>query len=125
MSERGITAETDPSSLSLAPPPHHHSGDAREVHDMATLLGYGADGICPYVAYEALIKMNHEGHVKARAQMNFTDDELIFKYRKALAKGILKVMSKMGISTLQSYKGAQVRWIGVAGQERRDSRTAL
>lgn len=83
-------------------------GDAREVHDMATLLGFGADGICPYVAYEALFKMNADGQVRARANQEFTDDELVYSYRKALAKGILKVMSKMGISTLQSYKGAQV-----------------
>ncbi len=66
-------------------------GDAREVHDMATLLGYGADGICPYVAYEALTKMNADGHVRARAQVEFKDEELIYSYRKALAKGILKV----------------------------------
>ena len=51
-------------------------GDAREVHDMATLLGYGADGICPYVAYEALTKMNAEGHVRARAQVEFRDEEV-------------------------------------------------
>ena len=57
-------------------------GDAREVHDMATLLGYGADGICPYVAYEALFKMNVEGQIMARAQEEFEDDELVYQYRK-------------------------------------------
>mmetsp|Transcript_14199 Transcript_14199/g.20992 ORF Transcript_14199/g.20992 Transcript_14199/m.20992 type:complete len:1591 (-) Transcript_14199:142-4914(-) len=84
------------------------AGDAKEVADFATLFGYGCDGVCPYVAFEVLCKMNSDGMVEARAKQQFTDDELISNYRKAAAKGLLKVMSKMGISTLQSYKGAQV-----------------
>ncbi len=84
------------------------AGDAKEIHDFATLTGYGCDGICPYVAYEALCKMNGDGLVEAKSGNTFTDDEVMNNYRKAAAKGILKVMSKMGISTLQSYKGAQV-----------------
>jgi glutamate synthase (NADPH/NADH) len=83
-------------------------GDAKEVHDYATLFGYGCDGVCPYVAYEAICKMNSDGLVEATTKREFTDDELMANYRKAAAKGLLKVMSKMGISTLQSYKGAQV-----------------
>ena len=83
-------------------------GDAKEVHDYATLFGYGCDGVCPYVAYEAICKMNNDGLVEATTKREFTDDELMANYRKAAAKGLLKVMSKMGISTLQSYKGAQV-----------------
>lgn len=83
-------------------------GDAKEVHDYATLFGYGCDGVCPYIAYEALCKMNSEGLVEAKAKREFTDEEIIGNYRNAAAKGLLKVMSKMGISTLQSYKGAQV-----------------
>lgn len=83
-------------------------GDGREVHDFSTLLGFGADGVCPYLAYEALSRMNHEGIITSRSNQVFTDDELFYSYGKAAAKGILKVMSKMGISTLQSYKGAQV-----------------
>eukprot|EP00638_Chattonella_subsalsa_P008868 CAMPEP_0117759806 /NCGR_PEP_ID=MMETSP0947-20121206/16227_1 /TAXON_ID=44440 /ORGANISM="Chattonella subsalsa, Strain CCMP2191" /LENGTH=1564 /DNA_ID=CAMNT_0005580323 /DNA_START=121 /DNA_END=4815 /DNA_ORIENTATION=+ len=83
-------------------------GDAREVHDFATLLGFGADGISPYVAYEALLKMNADGLIAAKCKTEIDDADLIKSYRKAAAKGILKVMSKMGISTLQSYKGAQV-----------------
>lgn len=75
---------------------------------------YGADGICPYVAYEAITKMNNEGLVSAKAKEDYTDADLYKAYRKSIAKGILKVMSKMGISTLQSYKGAQVRPHGVA-----------
>ncbi|KAI2496424.1 hypothetical protein MHU86_18103 [Fragilaria crotonensis] len=79
-------------------------GDAKEVHDYATLFGYGCDGVCPYVAYEAICKMNSDGLVEATTKREFTDDELMANYRKAAAKGLLKVMSKMGISTLQSYK---------------------
>ncbi len=84
------------------------AGDAREVHDMATLLGFGADGICPWVGYEAIAKMDHDGLMEAKAKQKFSELELFQTYRKSLSKGILKVMSKMGISTLQSYKGAQV-----------------
>jgi len=84
------------------------AGDAREVHDFASLLGFGADGICPYVAYEALLKMNRDGLIEAKVRQAVEDEQLVTSYRKAAAKGILKVMSKMGISTLQSYKGAQV-----------------
>jgi glutamate synthase (NADPH/NADH) len=83
-------------------------GDAKEVHDYATLFGYGCDGVCPYMAYEAICKMNDDGLVEAKAKQPFTDDECMANYRNAAAKGLLKVMSKMGISTLQSYKGAQV-----------------
>lgn len=83
-------------------------GDGREVHDFCTLLGFGVDGICPYLAYEVLANMNNSGDVAARSGTTFSNEELFYKYRKAAAKGVLKVMSKMGISTLQSYKGAQV-----------------
>lgn len=64
--------------------------------------------MCPYMAYEALCKMNHDGIIEAKAKASMTDEEVMTNYRKAVAKGLLKVMSKMGISTLQSYKGAQV-----------------
>lgn len=70
---------------------------------------YGADGVAPYMAYEAIAKMNAEGLVSAKAKEDYSDADLFKEYRKSVAKGILKVMSKMGISTLQSYKGAQVR----------------
>ena len=83
-------------------------GDAKEVHDYATVFGYGCDGVCPYMAYESLCKMNEEGLVEAIAKEELSNDTLIKNYRQAAAKGIMKVMSKMGISTLQSYKGAQV-----------------
>ena len=64
--------------------------------------------MCPYLAYEALARMNNSGAIFARSSQGFADEELFYAYRKAAAKGLLKVMSKMGISTLQSYKGAQV-----------------
>lgn len=84
------------------------AGDAKEVHDFATIFGFGCDGVCPYMAYEAICKMNEEGMVEAKAKEEFTNEEVMQNYRKAAAKGLLKVMSKMGISTLQSYKAAQV-----------------
>jgi glutamate synthase (NADH) len=83
-------------------------GDAREVHDFCTLLGFGVDGVCPYLAYEAIAKLNADGIISSRSAREFKNEELFYAYRKSAAKGILKVMSKMGISTLQSYKGAQV-----------------
>ena len=80
------------------------TAEAREVHHMCVLVGYGADAICPYLAIECIVKMNREGLI--RKQM--TDQQLIDNYRHSCDGGILKVMSKMGISTLQSYKGAQI-----------------
>jgi len=84
------------------------AGDCKEVHDYATIFGFGCDGVCPYMAYEALCKMNADGLVEAKSKQEYSDDEIMTNYRKAVGKGLLKVMSKMGISTLQSYKGAQV-----------------
>lgn len=69
------------------------SGEPRETHHMALLIGYGAEAINPYLAYETVRELN---------------EKAISNYRKALYKGILKIISKMGISTLQSYRGAQI-----------------
>ena len=80
------------------------TGEAREVHHMCVLVGYGADGICPYLAIECILKMNREGLIRKQV----ADDQLIENYKHSCDGGILKVMSKMGISTLQSYKGAQI-----------------
>ncbi len=77
------------------------SGEAREVQHHCLLIGYGADGINPYLAFEALEVARTEGIIDA-------DTEIVDCYRKGVAKGMLKVMAKMGISTLQSYKGAQI-----------------
>lgn len=80
------------------------SGEAREVHHMCVLVGYGADAICPWLAMEAMMKVGREGLLK----VDLSEKELVDNWRHAVDGGILKVMSKMGISTLQSYKGAQI-----------------
>jgi glutamate synthase (ferredoxin) len=79
------------------------SGDAREVHHCALLLGYGAGAVNPYLAFETL-----EDMIRQRLLVGISQEKAVKNYIKALNKGILKVMSKMGISTLQSYCGAQV-----------------
>ena len=79
------------------------SGDAREVHHCALLLGYGAGVVNPYLAFETLADLIEEGHLPGVSY-----DTAVTNYIHALNKGILKVMSKMGISTLQSYCGAQI-----------------
>ena len=81
------------------------SAEAREVHHFCLLIGYGADGVNPYLAYEALCQARRDGMLDDK----FADDyETMDAYRAGIAKGILKVMARMGISTLQSYKGAQI-----------------
>ena len=79
------------------------SGDAREVHHCALLLGYGAGAVNPYLAFETLDDM-----IRQRLLVGVTHEQAVVNYIHALNKGILKVMSKMGISTLQSYCGAQI-----------------
>ncbi|ANB14084.1 glutamate synthase (NADH) [Sugiyamaella lignohabitans] len=80
------------------------TAEAREVHHICVLVGYGADAINPYLAMECLLKMNREGLLKS----NLPDEKVIANYKYSIDGGILKVMSKMGISTLASYKGAQI-----------------
>ena len=80
------------------------SAEAREVHHMCVLVGYGADAINPYLAMECILKMNREGLIRKQ----LSDEKVIANYKLSCDGGILKVMSKMGISTLQSYKGAQI-----------------
>ncbi|MCO5565903.1 hypothetical protein L7F22_019578 [Adiantum nelumboides] len=80
------------------------SAEAREIHHMCVLVGYGADAICPWLSLEAMLKVSREGLLK----VDMSDEKLIANWRKSIDGGILKVMSKMGISTLQSYKGAQI-----------------
>jgi glutamate synthase (NADPH/NADH) large chain len=82
------------------------SGEAREVHHHCLLIGFGADAINPYLAFEALWQSKRENLLVADGID--TDDDIVTAYRKGVAKGMLKVMAKMGISTLQSYKGAQI-----------------
>jgi len=82
------------------------TGEAREVHHHCLLVGYGADAINPYLAFEALWQARRDGLVDESVYHD--DDEIVVGYRRAVAKGMLKVMARMGISTLQSYKGAQI-----------------
>ncbi len=81
------------------------SGEAREVHDFCMLVGYGADAINPYLAFEACWQMARDGVIPAD---KFDDDKIIEQFVKSLGQGMRKVMAKMGISTLASYKGAQI-----------------
>ncbi|KAH6661667.1 glutamate synthase [Verticillium dahliae] len=120
LSDRATSAERVPVSALLASGMvHHHlvsnkwrahaaivleTAEAREVHHMCVLLGYGADAINPYLAMECILKLNREKLIKKK----LTDDTLIHNYKHSCDGGILKVMSKMGISTLASYKGAQI-----------------
>ena len=122
LSDRGINKNQVPiSSLMACGIVHHHlikktlrtqigivleSGEAREVHHHCLLIGYGADAINPYLAFESLWYAHDQGYTD---KLKFSNDKTLVKaYRKGVAKGILKVIGKMGISTLQSYKGAQI-----------------
>ena len=88
------------------------TGEAREVHHHCLLIGYGADAINPYMAFESLWQARQDGLLD---QISF--NEMVKAYKKGVAKGILKVMAKMGISTLQSYKGAQIfEAVGLANE---------
>ena len=118
LSDRGHDAEAAPiPSLLAVSAVHHHliregtrtrcsliveSGEPREVHHFALLMGYGASAINPYLAFETVHEQVKEGSIPGPAP----DAEK--KYLKAVVKGLVKVISKMGISTLQSYHGAQV-----------------
>ncbi len=120
LSDRGVDATHAPiPSLLACAGLHHHlvregmrtraglvieCGDAREVHHFALLLGYGAGSINPYVAFETLDDMINQGLIKPEID----HAEAVYRYRKAIKKGVVKVMSKMGISTIQSYRGAQI-----------------
>jgi glutamate synthase (NADPH/NADH) large chain len=78
------------------------TGEAREVHHFCTLAGYGAEAVNPYLAFETLEQ------IRQREGIQLTAKDVKKNYIKAVGKGILKVMSKMGISTYQSYCGAQI-----------------
>ncbi|WVR04780.1 hypothetical protein IAU60_001792 [Kwoniella sp. DSM 27419] len=80
------------------------TGEAREVHHMCVLVGYGADAVCPWLIMEMIHKVAREGLAKDGQ----TAEKLVENYMKAMAEGMLKVLSKMGVSTLASYKGAQL-----------------
>ena len=105
-------------SLLLTGAVHHHlirektrtrvgliveSGDARECHHMALLAGYGAAAICPYLAIETVRELAVQGELG-----DITPDKAESNLIKALGKGVLKIMSKMGVSTIASYTGSQI-----------------
>ncbi|MGD9931354.1 MAG: glutamate synthase large subunit [Mangrovibacterium sp.] len=118
LSDRGVDAETAPfPSLLAVSAVHHHliekkkrmqvgiiveTAEAREVNHFALLLGYGASVINPYMAYAAIDYLVKEGKIELEYK------EARKNYIKAIDKGLLKIMSKMGISTLRSYHGAQM-----------------
>ena len=83
------------------------TGEAREVHHHCLLIGYGADAVNPYLAFESLWYARRSGLFSDEEHVR-SDADVVAAYRKGVAKGILKVLAKMGISTLQSYKGAQI-----------------
>ena len=80
------------------------SAEPREVHHFAVLAGYGAEAINPYLAFETIAEMHANGYFPKEVE----EKEIIQRYIKSIDKGLLKVMSKMGISTYQSYCGAQI-----------------
>ncbi|GHD11525.1 glutamate synthase large subunit [Tianweitania populi] len=80
------------------------TGEPREVHHFACLAGYGAEAINPYLAFDTLTDMHKRGEFPPEVDAS----EIVYRYIKSVGKGLLKVMSKMGISTYQSYCGAQI-----------------
>ncbi len=119
LSDRGVSREMAPIPALLATAGlHHHlirretrtqcaivveSGEPREVHHFALLIGYGATAVNPYMAYETIYDMIAQGLVT-----DIVYEKAKYNYIKAASKGVIKVCSKMGISTLQSYCGAQI-----------------
>jgi glutamate synthase domain-containing protein 2/glutamate synthase domain-containing protein 1/glutamate synthase domain-containing protein 3 len=120
LSDRGVDREHCPIPALLAVSAvHHHliregtrtyvalvveSGEPREVHHFCLLVGYGASAVNPYLAFETLADMKRQGLLPD----DLTVEEAHRRFFKAISKGILKTMAKMGISTIQSYRGAQI-----------------
>ncbi|HKN93074.1 MAG TPA: glutamate synthase large subunit, partial [Thermoleophilaceae bacterium] len=120
LSDRAAGAERAPIPALLAVAGvHHHlvregtrlraglvveSGEPREVHHIACLLGYGASAVCPYLAFETLFEMHDLGLLPGVDGADLAEANMI----KAVGKGLLKTISKMGISTVRSYSGAQI-----------------
>ena len=119
LSDRGLAQDLIPVHALLATGAvHHHlvqaglrcqanivveSATVRDPHQFATLIGYGATAVCPYLAYEALNDMVETGDISG-----IEEDKLAENYRKGINKGLYKILSKMGISTIASYRGAQL-----------------
>ena len=119
LSDRGVNQDYAPIPALLAVAGLHHylireglrtrismvleTGEAREVHHFALLIGYGCSAINPYLAFETIDEMIHDGLLP-----NLDHKTACKNIVKAASKGVIKVMSKMGISSIQSYRGAQV-----------------
>ena len=119
LSDRGVDAAKAqiPSLLATAAVHHHliragrrmktsivvEAGDVHEVHQVACLIGYGASAVYPYLAYQTIKSLQQAGRF---GEMPY--DEALAHFRKAINQGVLKIMSKMGISTVGSYRGAQI-----------------
>ena len=119
LSDRGITQDQAaiPALLATAGVHHHlircgtrtkvglilESGEPREVHHFALLIGYGIGAVNPYLAFESLGDMIGKGHLP-----EMQHEKAVKNFTKAINKGLTKTMSKMGISTVQSYRGAQI-----------------
>jgi glutamate synthase (NADPH/NADH) large chain len=120
LSSRGTSGRYAPvPSLLATSALHHHlihhglrtecgivveTGEAREIHHFATLIGYGANAVNPYLAFETIEDMRR----RALIDETISSEKAVENYIHAVGKGIYKVMSKMGISTLRSYTGAQI-----------------
>jgi len=120
LSDRGVSLEQAPIPALLATSAvHHHlireglrtktgiiieSGEPREVVHMSLLCGYGANAINPYLVYETMEDLHSNGFLPEIEHYN----DILINYKKAIQKGLFKIFSKMGISTLQSYCGAQI-----------------
>ncbi|MBL69065.1 MAG: glutamate synthase large subunit [Verrucomicrobiales bacterium] len=118
LTDREVAADLVPIPMLLAVGAvHHHlireglrmkadmvceSGEAHDVHQFATLIGFGASAVCPYVAIDSIRENVESGDFDIQL------DKGLSNFRKAIQNGILKIMSKMGISTLASYRGAQI-----------------
>lgn len=119
LSDRGVDKENAaiPSLLAVSTLHHHlirqgtrtkvsillESGEPREVHHFALLLGYGVSAVNPYLAFETLDDM-----IEEKVLRGISHEKAVKNFIKAASKGVVKVLSKMGISTIQSYRGAQI-----------------
>ena len=120
LSDRGVDQNTAPIPALLAVSAVHHylvrkgkrhlsglvveTGEPRDVQHFATLVSFGASGINPYLAFESMVVMQQKGYVSGE----YTHEDMLEHYITAIKKGLLKIMSKMGISTIRSYRGSQI-----------------
>ncbi len=118
LSDRNVSKERMPVPALLATGAVHHrltqsglrcnanivvdSGTARDSHQFAVLIGYGATAVHPYLAYESINEMVRDGQIKGDLNV------MLRQYRKGINKGLYKIISKMGISTIHSYRGSQL-----------------